>query len=154
MESAWQLFLSRLASPDIDFTYDDVCGWSADEFEALTTAEFISKIAPATRVVCDACPKGHWERVRWSEDGELAWIPCPLVGNVKVNPERLLRWRPNARRVSALLSAAIAPPGNVHPLPASQIWFLGRRRVGGFTPYFFFGLSAGISKSGHSTRLS
>jgi len=138
MESAWQLFLSRLASPDFAFGYDDVCGWTADEFDALTGEGLLSEIAQATRVVCDACPKGHRERVRWSEDRRTAFITCPLAGIVGVEPERLRRWRAHAGQLSALLSTAITPPGQVHPLPACQIWFLGRRRVGGFTPYFFF----------------
>ena len=53
MENAWQLYLRQLASADLGFTYDDVCGWSADEFEALTGAGLISEMAHATHVACE-----------------------------------------------------------------------------------------------------
>ena len=56
MENAWQLFLRQL-SADPEFTYDDVCGWSTDEFEALTGAGLISEMAQATHVSCELAPK-------------------------------------------------------------------------------------------------
>jgi hypothetical protein len=138
MENAWQLFLRQLASADPEFTYDDVCGWSTDEFEALTAAGLISEMAQATHVSCEACPEAHWERVRWSEDGHRAFIPCPLAGTPDVNLERLRRWRGSPKQLAVLLAQALALSGEIEPLPASRIWFLGRRRASGRTPYFFF----------------
>jgi hypothetical protein len=138
MENAWQLFLRQLASADLEFTYDDVCGWSADEFDALTGAGLLSEAAQATYVACDVCPDAHWERVLWSEDGHRAFIPCPLAGTLDVDLERLRRWRGSLQQLAVGLSEALAPPGAAQPLPASRIWFLGRRRTDGRTPYFFF----------------
>ena len=138
MENAWQLFLRQLASADLEFTYDDVCGWSADEFDALTGAGLLSEAAQATYVACDVCPDAHWERVLWSEDGHRAFIRCPLAGTLDVDLERLRMWRASPGQVSTWLAHALALSGKVQPLPASRLWFLGRRRATGRTPYFFF----------------
>jgi hypothetical protein len=138
MESAWHLFLSQFSSADPEFTYDDVCAWNSGEFEALSDAGLISEMAQATHVVCDVCPEAHWERVRWSEDGHRAFIPCPLAGALDVNLERLRRWRGSPKQLSVLLAQSLALSREVDPVPASRIWFLGRRRASGRTPYFFF----------------
>src|ERR1035437_7146058 len=115
MENAWQLFLRQLASPDL-FTYDDVCGWSADEFEALTGAGLISEMAQATHVTC-ACPEGHWERVRWSADGKLAFIPCTVAGTlVEVSLERLRQWRVDVGHLAVLLADALQMYQQPQPL--------------------------------------
>ena len=140
MENAWQLFLRQLASPDL-FTYDDVCGWSADEFEALTGAGLISEMAQATHVTC-ACPEGHWERVRWSADGKLAFIPCTVAGTlVEVSVERLRQWRVDVGRLAALLADALQMSQQPQPLASSRLWRLGRRRIGGRFRDLFFSVS-------------
>jgi hypothetical protein len=136
MESAWQLFLRQLASPDLQFTHDDVCGWSADEFEALTAAGLISEMALATRVVCDVCEADHWERVRWSEDGKRAYIVCPEAGIVDLDLERLRQWKCCLQQFAGRISKALGR-GEVRPVPASRLWFLGRHRTAGHNPHFF-----------------
>ena len=132
MENAWPLFLRQLSSADLEFTYDDVCAWTAGEFDALTSVCLIGEMAPATHVSCDACPEAHWERVRWSEDGKRAFIPCPLAGTVDVNLERLRRWKIDARRLAFVLADALELRREPQPLAAvGGLWCLGRRRFGG-----------------------
>ncbi len=149
MESAWQLLLNRLASPNADFTYDDVCGWSADEFEALTGEGLISEIAQATRVVCDACQKGHWERVRWSGDRRTAFITCPLAGIVDVAPERLRRWQASPRMLAVIMSKALTQ-GESDAFSEGRMWFLGRHRAARHRPCLFF---AAIGPDGLSSAI-
>ncbi len=138
MENAWQLFLRQLASADPEFTYDDVCGWSTDEFDALTGAGLISEIAQSTHLVCDVCPETHREQVRWSDDGMRAFTACSVAGATEVNLERLRRWRTSHSQFSGELAKGLTLSGNVQALAASRLWFLGRRRIGERTPYFFF----------------
>jgi hypothetical protein len=138
MEKTWAVFLSQLSSPDPEFTYDDVSEWPQEEFDDLNRAGLITEMASATHVVCNACPEAHWERVRWSEDGKRASIPCPTNGIVTVDLERLRRWQGRPTQLSVLLAQALALSGKVQPLPAGRLWFLGQRRTAGRTPYFFF----------------
>ena len=142
MENAWQHFLRQLTSADLAFTYDDVCGWNADEFEALAGAGLISEMAHATHVAC-ACPEGHWERVRWSADGKLAFIPCSVAGTlVEVSLERLRQWRVDVGRLAFLLADALQLSGQIQPLASvNRIWRLGRRHLGGRFRDFFFSVS-------------
>jgi hypothetical protein len=137
MESAWQLFLRQLESADPSFTYDEVCGWNEGEFEALSSVALIGETSPATHVTCEACPDARWEPVQWSKDGTAAFIACPECGPVDVNLERLRRWEGSPKQLSVMLAQELALSGKVQPLPASRIWFLGRRRASGHTPYFF-----------------
>lgn len=139
METAWQLYLRRLLSVDLEFTYDDVLGWSAEEYDGLVAAGLISEIGPTKQVRCDACGEDHWEEVLWSEDGQTAFIPCKAGAPVRVDPARLRLWRADLTRFAALLAHSLALTGEVWPLPANRLWFLGRRRVAGTNPYFFFG---------------
>ena len=138
MENAWQLFLRQLASADPEFTYDDVCGWSTDEFDALTDAGLISEMAQSTHLLCDVCPEAHREHVRWTDDGMRAFTACPVAGTTEVNLERLRRWRTSHSQFSGELAKGLTLSGNVQALAASRFWFLGRRRIGERTPYFFF----------------
>lgn len=141
MENAWQLFLRQLSSDDPEFTYDDVCAWNSDEFEALTVAGLIGEIAQATHVACDVCPEAHWERVRWSEDGKRAFIPCPVAGTADVNLERLRRWRIDVGRLAVLLADALQLSQQPQPLASCRLWRLGRRRFGGRFRDLFFSVS-------------
>jgi len=138
MEKTWAVFLSRLSSPDPEFTYDDVNEWPQEDFDDLNRAGLIVEMASASHVICDACPEAHWERVRWSEDGKRASVPCPTNGIVTVDLERLRRWQGRPIQLSFLLAQTLALSGKVQPLPTSRLWFLGHRRTAGRTPYFFF----------------
>jgi len=134
----WNEYVQRLAQLNPEFTYDDVSDWNPEDFEALTTAGLLHEIERATHVVCDACPEAHREPVRWSSDGRRAFISCPSVGTVDVILERLRRWRASPVQLSTWLAKALALSGAVRPLPDSRLWFLGRGRVAGRTPYLFF----------------
>ena len=143
MESAWLLFLRQLASPDSDFTYDEVCGWSADEFAALTESGFVREISQATHVACDSCPEGHRECVWWSEDGERAWIACPAAGIVEVNPERLRRWRIDVEHFARVMSVQLELEQKPRALAAAgRLWHLGRRRFADRFRDVFFSASS------------
>jgi hypothetical protein len=139
----WSEFLQRLSSVNPEFTYDDISDWSTADFEALTAVGLLHEIERATHVSCDACPEAHWERVRWSEDGKRAFIPCPLVGTVDVILERLRRWRIDVGRLAILLAGALELRREPQPLPAAVgwLWRLGRRRFGARFRDLFFSVS-------------
>lgn len=139
MESAWQLFLRQLGSADPNFTYDEVCSWTADEFEALSGAHLIGESSPGNHVTCEACPDTQWERVRWSENGTGAFIACPECGPVEVNLERLRRWSIDVGRLAVMLAEALEIRQQPQPLASTRRrWYLGRRRFGGrFLDLFF-----------------
>lgn len=139
MENGWQLFLRQLSSADPIFTYDDVCDWTDEEYDALATAGLIQETGPAVRVRCDACDLAHYERVHWSDDGATAFISCRGGSPVDIDPARLRLWRADLERFADLLAASFPLTGDIRPLPAKGLWFLGRRRVAGNNPYFFFG---------------
>jgi hypothetical protein len=134
----WSEFLQGISSVDPEFTFDDISEWSTEDFDTLIAVGFLHEIGLATHVTCDACPEAHWEPVRWSRDGKRAFISCPSVGTVDVILERLRRWRASPGQLSTWLAKALALSGQVQPLPESRLWFLGRGRVAGRTPYFFF----------------
>lgn len=140
MENAWQLFLSQLSSADLEFNYDEVCGWSAEEFEALSGAGLIGEMAQATHVTCDSCPETHREKVLWSADGQRAFIPCRTLGTaVNVDPIRLRRWKIDLVRLATLLVGALGlGREEPQPLAVGRLWRLGRRRIGGRSRDFFF----------------
>ena len=139
MEKTWEVILNHLSTtPDPEFTYDDVKDWLPGEFEGLKTAGLISKIAAASDVVCDACKNVHWEKVRWSEDGKSAFIPCTATGIASVDLKRLQRWRVSAAQLATGLSKGLGLSGQSRNLPATPVWYLGRRQIGDRTPYFFF----------------
>ena len=142
MENAWQHFLRQLGSADLEFTYDEVCGWSAEEFEALSGGGLIGETAWSTHVTCDACSEAHWERVRFSEDGKRPFIPCPVAGTVAVDLQRLRLWRIDLGRLAVLLAEALDVRLETQPLATiGLLWHLGRRRFGGAFRDFLFCVS-------------
>lgn len=98
MENAWKIFLNQLSSADLEFTYDDVCAWSAEEYAALRDIGLISETGQATHVMC-VCANAHWERVLWSEDGKTPFIPCGAGAPVNIDPVRLRLWRADLSRL-------------------------------------------------------
>jgi hypothetical protein len=137
MERAWQNFLNQLSSVDLEFTYDDVCGWNAADYAALCDIGLISESGQATGVMCN-CADAHWEQVQWSEDGKTPFIPCRNGVPVNVDPIRLRLWRAHLGRLTAHLARSLSLTGEIRSLPANRHWFLGRRRIAGKNPYFFF----------------
>jgi len=139
MESAWQVYLRRLASADPDFDYDEVSSWGAGEFDALVAAGLLTPTAPSTSVLCQHCDQAHWEEVLWPEGGGRPFIPCPGSAPVSIDPIRLQRWRADIRRLANLAAESLTLDGCVRPLPSHRVWFLGQKRVASSTPYFFLG---------------
>jgi hypothetical protein len=139
MENAWQLFVRKLSSDEIEFTYDEVSDWTAEEFDALTAAGLLSEVGPASHVICDSCEESHWEQVLWSEDRKTAFIPCKASAPIDVDPARLRVWRADLSRFVSLLAQSLSLKGAVRALPAKRLWHLGRGRIGNHRPYYFFG---------------
>ena len=142
MEKTWEVFLNQLSAPEPEFTYDDVSDWSPEDLDGLKRVGLISEIAGATHVACDACPEGHWERVRWSKDGKSAFIPCSATGIANVRLERLVRWRVDVGRLASLLAGALELSQKPEPvISLNPLWHLGRRRIGGRFQDFFLSVS-------------
>jgi hypothetical protein len=126
MESALQLVLGRLSSPEAVFSYDEVCEWSADEYAALNTAGLIVETGGlAKQVLCDACPDAHWEPVRGGENGNPAFIVCSVAGVLDVSSERRRCWRVSFTKFAAHLFQGLGLSGQVEWLPEGRIWRLG-----------------------------
>jgi len=138
MEKTWQTLLNQLPLPDAEVTFDDVAEWLPGEFDGLKNARLLTDLPLATHVTCDACEEGHRERVRWSEDLTRAYIPCSAAGIANVRLERLQRWQVSQANFATWLSRGLGLSGEERRLPESCVWYLGQRKLGGRSPYFYF----------------
>ena len=127
------------------FTADEVSRWPEGVLDFFVRQRLLSPATPARQVVCDGCEEGCFMPVEFPlADAPLSTAPFIIcnqrddIGLVRVDPNRLRRWRvdPNqlARRISNLLGLDQTP----QELVRRRLWFLGRAGLAGNSTEVFF----------------
>jgi hypothetical protein len=120
------------------FTYDETFAWPKAERQQVFALGLLRRVEDADWVECDACGEAHEEDVVFlDEDGSYPVIPCPVVGLVRISPERLQRWEVDFGVLVKLLAAAFDLAGTPQELRAGRVWLLGSRRLAGRLAEFF-----------------
>ena len=120
------------------FAYDETFAWPKAERERVFSLGLVRRVEDADWAECDACGEAHSEDVVFlDEDGSYPVIPCPVVGLVRISPERLQRWEVDFGVVAKLLAAAFGLTGTLQELKAGRVWLLGSRRLAGRLAEFF-----------------
>jgi hypothetical protein len=114
------------------YSIDDFANWPKDEVSGFLASGLLVPADPDTIVECDACYEGHYEEVGWvhGPPGSLprAYIACPLLGRIRVKPERLERWRFSLPGLAALIVDELGTAGN-QEIVAGRAWSLGHITV-------------------------
>jgi hypothetical protein len=120
------------------FTYDETFAWPKAERERVLALGLLRRVEDADWIECDACGEAHSEDVVFlDEEGLYPVIPCPVVGLVRISPERLQRWEVDFGVVAKLLAAAFGLTGTLQELKPGRVWLLGSRRLAGRLAEFF-----------------
>ncbi|MFZ5926315.1 MAG: hypothetical protein ACOYX1_02595 [Acidobacteriota bacterium] len=128
----------RSSVPGHVITYEETFAWPKAERDVVFGLGLLRRVEDAEWVECDACGEAHGEDVVFlDEDGSYPVILCPVVGLVRVSPERLQRWEVDFDVVVKLLAAAFGLTGTPQELKPGRVWLLGSRRLAGRLAEFF-----------------
>jgi len=120
------------------FTYDETFAWPKAERERVLALGLLRRVEDADWIECDACGEAHSEDVVFlDEDGSYPVIPCPVVGLVRISPERLQRWEVDFGVVAKRLARAFGLTGMPQEQKTGRVWLLGSRRLASRLAEFF-----------------
>ncbi|MBI4905149.1 MAG: hypothetical protein HY820_16055 [Acidobacteria bacterium] len=123
------------------FSADEIRWTPPEQFDLLRGHGLLREAARATWAVCDACGEGHAEEVVWISRGApgslTPFIPCPAVGGVPIEPERLRRWAADLDLTALKLRETLGLIGGLSLLFPGRVWSLGRRHLAGRFRDFF-----------------
>lgn len=123
------------------FSADEIRWTPPEQFDLLRGHGLLKEAARATWAICDACGGGHTEDVMWisrGSPGSLSpFIPCPEVGGVPIEPERLRRWAADLDLTALRIRESLGLVGGLSPLVPGRVWGLGRRHLAGRFRDFF-----------------
>lgn len=111
------------------FTGSETKAWPARFFRYLVDTGIIVEAAAATHVECDACSRGHVERVdavRTTRRAARFYHNCPEAGRVEVIAERLRQWKVSIPALAQVLAAGFKLSGDAPKRLAGNVWQLGR----------------------------
>ncbi len=82
---------------------------------------------------CDACGYDHAELVEWADTGTgpRAFVACPHVGGVPVDPAALRRWAVRLPALASAAASALGATGGTTERVPGRVWKLGTVRAGG-----------------------
>lgn len=96
----------RATSPQAVISADEASAWPPGLLNDLVQRGIVKATDNAQAVTCDACGHDHVEPVTYlpgALDGEVrAFIPCPDVGRVRVDLNRLRQWAVDAEKLKSL----------------------------------------------------
>jgi len=134
------------------FSGDQRLAIPGDAWRTLDGAGLVREAAAATWIDCDDCPEPHSEDVSWiaEEPGgpERPYVPCPELGWVRIDPDRLRQSAVDVARLARLLAEALACAGRVEELVPGRLWLLGRTVVAGRPREVFLGRRLGTADGG------
>ena len=122
------------------FSADEIRWTPPEQFDLLRAYGLLKEAAKATSAMCDACGDAHAEEVVWMNGASghlLPFIPCPVVGGVPVEPDRLCQWAVNIDLTAQKVREALSLVGSFDPLVPGRVWGLGRRHLAGRFRDFF-----------------
>ena len=134
-------FWLRCEEAEPVFTADEIRWTRPEQFDLLCGLGLLKEAARSTWAICDACADGHTGEVMWisrSAPGILMpFIPCPEVGGVPIEPERLRRWAADLDLTARKLRETMGLVGGLSRLSPGRVWALGRRHLAGRFRDFF-----------------
>lgn len=133
-ERALEDVLAAAESPEPLIDARAVSAWPAGALDRLVGLGLLADAGPAASFACDSCGFDHVEEVRWVTDPDLparAFVACPHVGPVRIDPEALRRWAVRLPALAQLTAEALGAAGIVAEQIPGRVWKLGVVRAGG-----------------------
>ncbi|MDD5641745.1 MAG: hypothetical protein PHX53_08860 [Syntrophales bacterium] len=138
------LRMEMMAEGSNAFAADEMARWPEGALDFFVRQRLLSPATPAHEVVCEGCEEGCFMTVEFPPaDALLSTAPFIIcnqrddIGKVRVDPDRLKRWRADlgllARLISKLLGIDQAP----QELVRQRLWFLGKANLAGSSPEVF-----------------
>lgn len=126
----WLRVLCDRAETDAGvFEADEVVRWPDGRLGEWLAAGLVAEAAAARVAACDGCGIDHVEEVVRFPPGldgrPRLYIPCPELGRVEVDPERLRRWRVDVGRLADMTATALGAAVSVDEVVPRRIWRLG-----------------------------
>ncbi|MFZ5452670.1 MAG: hypothetical protein ACOZF2_12515 [Thermodesulfobacteriota bacterium] len=126
------------------FTADEVAGWPEGALDFFVRQRLLSPATPAHQAVCDGCEEGCFMPLEvLPADAPLSTAPFIIcnqrhdIGRVRVDPNRLKRWRVDPGLLSRLISILLGIDQTPQELVRRRLWFLGKASLAGNSPEVF-----------------
>jgi len=127
------LRLEMVAEGSNAFTADEVAGWPEGSLDFFARQRLLSPTTPARLAVCDGCEEGCFMPVGVPPaDAPLSTAPFIIcnqrddIGRVRVDPNRLKRWRVEPGILAAVISRQLGIDQTPQELIRWRLWFLGK----------------------------
>jgi hypothetical protein len=127
------------------FTADEISRWAEGALDFFIWQRLLSPATPAQQVVCDGCEEGCFMPVEVPPaDAPIAATPFIIcnqrddIGRVRVDPNRLRRWRVDPGLLAMLVSSQLGIDQTPQELIRRRLWFLGRAGLAGNSTEVFF----------------
>ncbi len=129
--------LSRLDNADQDSQVvmaGEVRRWPDGLLATLCLERLLVPTGPSETAICVECAEGHVEEVVSIDSPPGSpprfYIPCPIVGRARVDPDDLRQWRLAPEGWAALSARLIGLPG-FREAVRGRVWWLGLAELGG-----------------------
>ena len=130
--------LLRLDNRDEAFlvvTCEDIGRWPHGSAELLLGEGLMVAAEPAAVYTCYECFDSHSEEVIWIEEPPGSeprlYVPCPLAGRVRVDPDDLLQWQLSLEGWARLIGRLLGLMGPCQEAVLGRVWWLGLAELGG-----------------------
>lgn len=144
------LRMEMMAEGSNAFTADEIARWPEGTLDLFVRQRLLSLTTPAQQAVCDGCEEGCFMPVEVPPaETPLSTAPFIIcnqrddIGRVRVDPNRLRRWRVDPSLLGRLISKLLGIDQTPQELVRRRLWFLGKAGLTGSSPEVF--LARGLS---------
>jgi len=127
------LRIEMMAEGSNAFTADEMAWWPEGAWDFFVRRRLLSPATLAHQVVCDGCEEGCFMPVEVPPaDAPLSTAPFIIcnqrddIGQVRVDPNRLKRWRVEPGLLAAVISRHLGIDQTPQELIRRRLWFLGK----------------------------
>ncbi len=110
-------------------TVQEVADWPTGAFDTLLEERLLVPVQPARSVTCDGCHEDHVEEVEFISEPpgtpQRAYIFCPTVGRVAVEPDLLRQWSVDARGIASAIARFLVQREPRSEPVLSRVWEIG-----------------------------
>jgi len=132
------------------FTADEIARWPEGALDFFVRQRLLSPATPAQQAVCDGCEECCFMPVEFPPaEAPLSMAPFIIcnqrddIGRVRVDPNRLKRWRVAPNQLARLISNQLDLDQTPQELVRQRLWFLGKTGLAGNSNEVF--LARGLS---------
>ena len=144
------LRMEMMAAGSNAFTADEVARWPEAALDFFVRQRLLSPATPAQQAVCDGCEEGCFMPVEFPPAvAPLSTAPFIIcnqrddIGRVRVDPNRLKRWRVDPDLLAKGISELLGIDQTPQELIRRRLWFLGKASLAGGAAEAF--LARGLS---------